>query len=848
MNRLRKSLWFAGIASIVAVQPVWADVGLVEGMGERDIPHLNEIESAKTIDEWRMQMAQASVVRVTEVRLNSTDTGIEVILVTPDGQLPISSTSVVGNTLIADIPNAVLALSNGNEFQAAEPAEGISLVSVTSLLDNRVRIAVTGTEVSPVAELRTQAQGLVVSVTSGVAAAEETEDNSIEILVTGEQDDYYAPDASTATRTDTPILEIPQSIQVIPQQVLEDQQVTRLDEALQNASGVIYNGTDTFSDVNYSIRGFVGAPVLQDGFRQYDFVEIPEVANIERIEVLRGPAAILYGEIQPGGVINLVSKQPLADPFYEAEFQVGSYGLIRPQIDISGPINDSGSLLYRLNAVYSRRDGFRDFDQEFEQFFVAPIVTWKVSDRTNLTLDLQISKRERPQDFGTVAFGDGVIDTPRDRIFNEPDDFLQRDFFSVRFALDHQFNDNWSIRNAFRFTDSSVFSDRLSIPIAFNETTGDLRRVFALDDFDSQNYALQTNIVGEFATGLIDHTLLFGLDLTRTNTSRFARANFTPFILNVFDPEYGVDRPELDTLLFDRQSEIDRLGIYLQDQIQVFDNLNLLVGLRYDTVEQRVDNVPALFYPDGDLTQNDDALTPRVGIVYQPSEDLSLFASYSQSFNPNVDEVAADGNPLEPERGEGFEVGIKAELSDALIATLAYFDITKQNVATQDPDFPGLGVSIATGEQQSRGFEFDVTGQILPGWNIIASYAYTDAEVSEDETIPIGNQLPGIPLHNANIWTTYEIQDGNLQGLGFGIGFNYIGERQGDFINSFEADNYFLTNAAVFYRRDNWRLALNFKNLFDVNYTSSTSNFGSRTSAGSPGEPFTVVGSISVRF
>ena len=847
MNRLRKSLWFAGIASIV-VQPVWADVGLVEGMGERDIPHLNEIESAKTIDEWRMQMAQASVIRVTEVRLNSTDTGIEVILVTPDGQLPISSTSVVDNTLIADIPNAVLALSNGNEFQAAEPAEGISLVSVTSLLDNRVRIAVTGTEVPPVAELRTQAQGLVVSVTSGVAAAEETEDNSIEILVTGAQDDYYAPDASTATRTDTPILEIPQSIQVIPQQVLDDQQVTRLDEALQNASGVIYNGTDTFSDVNYSIRGFVGSPVLQDGFRQYDFVEIPEVANIERIEVLRGPAAILYGEIQPGGVINLVSKKPLADPFYEAEFQVGSYGLIRPQIDISGPINDSGSLLYRLNAVYSRRDGFRDFDQEFEQFFVSPIVTWKVSDRTNFTLDLQISKRERPQDFGTVAFGDGVIDTPRDRIFNEPDDFLQRDFFSVRFALDHQFNDDWSIRNAFRFTDSSVFSDRLSIPIAFNEATGDLRRVFALDDFESQNYALQTNIVGEFATGLIDHTLLFGLDLTRTNTSRFARANFTPFIINVFDPEYGVDRPELDTLLFDRQFEIDRLGIYLQDQIQIFDNLNLLVGLRYDTVEQRVDNVPALFYPGGDLTQNDDALTPRVGIVYQPSEDLSLFASYSQSFNPNVDEVAADGNPLEPERGEGFEVGVKAELSDALIATLAYFDITKQNVATQDPDFPGLGVSIATGEQQSRGFEFDVTGQILPGWNIIASYAYTDAEVSEDETIRIGNQLPGIPLHNANIWTTYEIQDGSLQGLGFGIGFNYVGERQGDFINSFEADNYFLTNAAVFYRRDNWRLALNFKNLFDVNYTSSTSNFGSRTSAGSPGEPFTVIGSISVRF
>jgi len=823
VNRLR-IIWFAGIASMITIQPVWANV-----------PSLAKPQQSTPI-------APASVVEVTNVQLK-THAGIEVILIT-SGQLPVPITWTIGSTLIADIPNAILTLGDRNEFQATEPTSAIASIRVTNLPTKGIRIAITGTEAPPVAEVRTALAGLVVSVVSAP-----TEDDSIEILVTGEQEDgYLVPNASTATRTNTPILEIPQSIQVIPRQVLEEQQVTRLDEALQNAGGVIYNGTDTFSDVNYSIRGFGGTAVLQDGFRQYDLAEIPEVANIEQIEVLRGPASILYGEIQPGGTINLVTRQPLSDPFYETEIQLGSYNLIRPRFDISGLLNDNATLLYRLNALYSRQDGFRNFDQDFEQFFISPVLTWEISDRTNLTFDLQVSNRERPHDSGTVAFGNSVVDVPRNRIFNEPDDFIRRNFLSVGYNLNHQLSDSWSIRNAFRFKDASVFSDRLSIPLEFDEETGILTRVFALDDFNSQNYTLQTNLVGEFATGSVEHTLLFGVDLSRTNTSQYAIANFTPSPINVFDPVYGVDRPILDTLLFDRTSETDRIGIYLQDQIQIVDNFNLLLGLRYDIVEQRIDNVPALFYPDGDTTQSDNALTPRVGIVYKPIEDIALYASYSQSFNPNTG-VAADGTAFEPELGAGFEVGVKAEFLDGnLLATLAYFDITKQNVLTEDPDFPGLGISIATGEQRSRGFEFDLTGQILPGWNIIASYAYTDAAITQDNTIPIGNQLPGIPLHNASLWTTYQIQNGDFQGLGFGIGLNYIGERQGDLSNTFEVASYFLTNVAVFYQRDNWRLALNFKNLFDVDYIGSTGNFGSRTSAGQPGEPFTMIGSISVRF
>ena len=204
-----------------------------------------------------------------------------------------------------------------------------------------------------------------------------------------------------------------------------------------------------------------------------------------------------------------------------------------------------------------------------------------------------------------------------------------------------------------------------------------------------------------------------------------------------------------------------------------------------------------------------------------------------------------DGNPFEPEQGEGFEVGVKAEFLDGeLLATLAYFDITKQNVATGDPNNPFF--SVATGEQQSQGVELDLTGEILPGWNVIASYAYTDAEVTEDNTVPVGNRLFNVPEHSASLWSTYEIQSGDLAGLGFGLGFNFVGEREGDLDNSFELDSYFLTNAAISYRRDRWRAALNIRNLFDIDYIAG--NRGNRVAFNEVGDPFTIIGSVSVKF
>ncbi|MEY2831063.1 MAG: hypothetical protein RLZZ574_321, partial [Cyanobacteriota bacterium] len=340
--------------------------------------------------------------------------------------------------------------------------------------------------------------------------------------------------------------------------------------------------------------------------------------------------------------------------------------------------------------------------------------------------------------------------------------------------------------------------------------------------------------------------VLLGLDLNLNEDNFNDLIRFDEEIsleLDLFNPVYGTSpRPDFNTLplISDRETETRRLGIFAQDRVAFGKNFFLLAGLRYDTVEQIVtDNLERT-----EVSETNDSVVPRVGVVYKPIKPVSLYASYSQSFAPNS-ETTSDGEALDPEEGEGFEFGVKSEfLKGKLFTTLAYFNIDKENVASEDPDDPFS--FIATGKQSSQGIELDVTGEIMSGWNIIASYAYIDAEVSEDNAIEVGNRLPNTPENSASLWTTYQLQQGNLQGLGFGLGFNFVGEREGDLDNSFELDSFFLTNGAIFYERNNWRAALNLKNIFDVDYIAGTSTLRER--GNDRGEPFTVIGSFSVEF
>ncbi|MEM7062499.1 MAG: TonB-dependent siderophore receptor [Cyanobacteria bacterium P01_B01_bin.77] len=836
-----------GTAVLIAAQPALAI----------DLAPLKAVETnAKTTEPAAIEstaVAQADVVVITSIQLEETVQGFTLQLETSN-ELPIPQTSITGNGLTADIPNAILRLAETEEFQISDPVAGIALVTVINLPNNQVQIAIIGTDAPPVVNLITGATGLTVSAQPGDAVTQTAADDSLRIVVTGEQAGYLVSDTSTATRTNTPLRDIPQSIQVIPRQIIDDQQAIGLEEVLDNAAGVTFLGNNDGRGLDISIRGFDNAPVLRDGvllpFFGGDAAE-PELANLERVDVLRGPVSV-YGQAEPGGVINLVTKKPLAEPYYNLQFQGGNRGFISPSVDISGPVTEDGRLLYRLNALYRREDSFRDVDSDFERFFIAPTLTWLISDRTDLTLNLEYTKDNEPLDFGTLAFGDGIADISPERVLTGSEATVEQDYLNVGYTLEHRFSDNWSLQNQFRYTSSSYDYSIFAAPLFLDESTGILDR-FVVDQFgETDTYSLYTNAQGKFKTGSVQHRLLFGIDLNRVEDETITRSNFeqedffSP--INIFEPDdLAFPRFSDDSLvdIFDDSpaTRRDQLGIYLQDQIDILDNLILVAGLRYDLVDQETTLVVT---GEEASEQQEEALTPRIGIVYQPIEPISLYANYSRSFVPNS-ATDTDGQLLEPEEGEGFEVGIRGEIiENRLAVNLAYFDITKQNVATDDPNDPFFA-SIATGEQRSRGVDVNLTGEILPGWNMVASYAYIDAEITEDNTFPVGNRLSGVPEQSASLWTTYEIQSGDLQGLGFGLGVNFVDERQGDLSNSFQADSYFLTNAAVFYRRNNWQARLNIDNLFDIDFIESVSN-SDRTRRIYPGDPLTVRASVSYTF
>jgi iron complex outermembrane receptor protein len=810
-------------------------------------------QPATTVAEWMAQM-EPSAIQVTGVQVNATDTGLEITLET-DAPLTTPSTSVVGNALIAEIPNAVLALSEGEEFQQFDPAEGIALVSVTSLPGDRVRVSITGTDAPPTANLSVGASGLVLAVTPAIAEVV-TDEDAIQVVVTGEREEGYQVDrATTATRTDTPLRDIPQSIQVIPQQVLEDQQVIQLREAVRNVSGVIEGSNFGNSGDAFLIRGFQTNNILLDGIELGSFnlglnSSFRETANIERVEVLKGPASVLFGSLEPGGIVNVVTEQPLPFPFYEVELQAGNFGLLRPSIDLSGPLNSDGTVLYRLNAVYQTANDFRNFDQGIERIFVAPVLSFAIADSTDLTLNFEYLYDERPFDRGLAAIGDGIADIPFNRILGEPDDINVREQYIAGYRLEHRFSENWRLRNVFRYISTERTTRAFQNRGDLNEETGNLSRDVTDQLGNLDSYVLQTNVVGEFTTGSVAHQLLFGVDLSRETNNFDNRSALASSIINIFDPIYGAPRPSRTELENGRLAlfggTVQSLGLYLQDQIALADNLKLLLGGRFDILDQ--DSFFTFVSAGDTLTdttdqQQDTAFSPRIGIVYQPIEPFSLYASFSRSFAPNFG-TTVEGDILEPTRGTQYEVGIRGEFLEGRLTTnLAAYYLAKTNIAATDPINPDF--SIATGEQRSRGVELDILGEILPGWNVIASYAYTDAAVTQDEGSALeGNRLAGVPKHAASLWSTYEIKSGDLQGLGFGLGLFFVGDRQGDLDNSFSVPSYLRTDASLFYRRNNWRAGLNFRNLFDIDYIEAADTRSRVT----PGAPFTIVGSVSIEF
>lgn len=796
------------------------------------------------------------ITSVEGVQVKQTEAGLELILETAaGGQKLVPLILPEGNNLVIDLLDATLSSSIRNGVTKNNPAPGIRQIILTKIDESSIRLTITGETQAPTAEVIPSPQNLVLSINPEGSTAQppfegkQTPDEEIEVIATGEggvEDNYNVPDASTATRTDTPLRDIPQSIQVVPQQVIEDQQVNRLEDALRNVSGVSTGDGFGGTTERFVIRGFAQDTTLVNGFRQGALNQgFPSVDRLEQIEVLKGPASILYGNLEPGGVVNLVTKKPLKEPFAETNLELGSFGLFQSSFDFSDSLNSNQTLLYRLNANFEVDDGFRDFEQDATRLSLAPTISWQIGKNTDLLIDFSYLNEARPFDRGIVAIGDGVADIPYDRIFQQSNDQYELEQLSASYQLEHRFSDRWKLRHSFRLVSSETSDFRLDG--LFIDDSGLLERGFRRNNDITENYSLQTNVVGKFKTGKIEHQLLAGVDFDRaTSVGRQGRLPEDPvFLIDIFtqeaDPVPDIEPEDLTSFARDENIRADLIGIYLQDQISLGKKFKFLAGGRLDIYEQKTID----FTEDLTSEQSQERFSPRVGLVYQPIEPLSLYASYSTSFNPDsFNSTTVDGDVLEPSTGTQYELGVKGEfLNKKLTSTLAFYQIDRANFATTDPDNPDF--SIAAGEVRSRGIELDVAGEILPGWNVIAAYAYTDAEITEDNDLPVGNKLINVPENSASLWTSYEIQQGNFKGLGLGAGVFFVGDRQGDSDNSFTLPSYVRTDAALFYRRDNWQANLNFQNLFDVDYIKSSETF---REALRPGDPFTVLGSVSLKF
>jgi iron complex outermembrane recepter protein len=787
-------------------------------------------------------MAQdPAVISVTGIQVKPTAGGVEIVLETEKGKALVVDAipfTPEGNALIAEIPDTVLALPDGKPFQSTNPTADIAQITVEQQTPTRIRVRVVGSDALPSTK---------VTLKTGAAVASEPpeseEGEEEEVVVTGEQEQqgYRVPNSSVGTKTDTPLRDVPQSIQVIPQQVIKDRQTTSIPEALRAVPGIVpdvgdrglFNDTTTRgSFINYRKNGLRDPQGSQSG---------ESSSNIERIEVLKGPASVLFGQGSFGGTINLVTKQPLSTPFYAVEGVIGNYDLYSGAVDLTGPLNDSKTLLYRLNLFAETSGSFIDFLGR-DRIEVAPVLAVKLSKNTDLTLEAKYIRTSTVSELGLPARGtilnnlNGEI--PLNRYLGVLRDDEKLNNFQLGYNLEHRFNENWQLRNAFQFAFRGIVpGGNLTFSVNLQDDDRTVERIYSdTQKFDIYTYLLDTNIVGKFKTGSIQHELLVGIELYRSDT--ISKINEGPLnSIDLFNPDYSATIFSPPDTVIDDFTRTDELGIYLQDKVNLLDNLILLLGGRFDIINYKFED----FVAGTTQSQQNNAFSPRIGLVYKPIPQVSLYASYSRSFFQSVGR-SRDGEIFQPERGTQYEVGVKADITKKLSTTLALFDITRSNVLTIDPADPNF--SIQTGKQNSRGLEFFVSGEILPGWSVIGGYSYVDARISEDNTLPVGNRLNNTPLHSASLWTTYEIQQGPVKGLGFGLGLFYVGDRQGDLENSFTVPGYLRTDASIFYKRNKFRVALNFRNLFDIDYfTNAQSDLRVK-----PGDPFTVVGSISFEF
>jgi iron complex outermembrane receptor protein len=659
---------------------------------------------------------------------------------------------------------------------------------------------------------------------------------------------YNVTNSSTATKTDTPIMETPMSIEIVPQAVIQDQQAYRVQDAVKNVSGVQQRSSGGGFD-RFIVRGFdVGELYYRNGIR------IPRInsdfANVQQIEVLKGPASGLFGRIEPGGLINVVTKRPDTEAHYALEQRFGSYDYYRTQFNATGPVTSDEQLTYRFDLSYLNSDSFRESSFN-DRIFVAPSLTWKPREDTEFNLTVEYLNEDRVYDSGLPAIGDRIANVPISRQFDQPGLNDNHEYWLVDFNWSHNFNDNWKIRNgvvALEYYQDNQETYTNAV-LADNRT---IERWTWFGDPDNNKISAQTvfmDVNGKFETFGIKHNVLVGGDYyyAKSYDSATAQPLDTIDLYNPVFPVLDIDALASAPRGFNYVESNEWYGVYFQDQMTFWDTLHIMGGGRYDIATNgngysgsSLAEAKAAF---DDIEQN--KFSPRVGIVYQPWQWFSVYGNFVESFGPSNGR-SNNGQPFKPQTATQFEAGIKTEFMGGLLTgNLAFFHLTKENTLTTDPNNPLLRVAI--GEARSQGIELDVAGQVTEGLSMIGTYAWTDARITQDNSGNEGKRLPFVPLHSGSIWLKYDFTQAWMNGFSLGAGVYAASKRFGDAANSFSDGAYARVDLLAAYRFEagptRITTQLNINNVTDTEYFLMRSRVNNQ-----PAEPLTVMGSVRVEY
>lgn len=675
------------------------------------------------------------------------------------------------------------------------------------------------------------------------------------VSVEAVQERGYAPVfSSSATKSNTPLRDVPQTVNVITEALIQDQAARSLQDVLRNVPGVGMSNGDGQRD-QVTIRGFSAiSDQFIDGIRD-DALYFRDLSNIERVEVLKGPAAVLYGRGSSGGLINRVTKKPQTGNFGEATVNVGSFGLKRISIDANTSANEH--IAMRLTGAYEDSGSFRD--QGFiERSSIAPAISFKLGSDTKLLLQGEVAKDKRITDFGIPSYNGRPVNVPASTYYGSGearrDDYTATDVSSFTAVFDHRFNDALSVRNATRYYTYELDRNNTlpggtvnSATLKVGRSRGDVSR-------QEDGYFNQTDFTFKNTLGGLKQEWLLGVEIGKQNKYQNFINQGNIDSVSIFNPAGAIPPPFSAATLASANpanSVFDVLGLYAQDQISLTPHWKALLGLRYDVFKQAT----RFQRTQQSLEREDKTISPRAGLVWQPSEFASYYVSYSKSYQPSGEAFPLAGNNVNnaPEQTRNLEVGTKFDfLQGAFSVTGAVFDLERSDIKTADPANPGVLINV--GKQRTRGLELTASGRLPDGWDLSAGYAYLDARITESTSrvsspqtpvvlIPIQGNRPGLtPKHAASLWLVKQLGGG----FSAGGGLNYVADSYASASNAVVIPSYLTMDLAAYYRSKRFDAALNLKNVTNEKYIVSA--HGSNDNLLTPGAPREIQLSLTYKF